>query len=526
MRESGEKQEALFFYNPFDSPTNFVDLDLEKTKSHTSKTNISEWKKNILILLLSILTLLRSIVKVMSAKGSKSRSKVEKASDIIQKEKDLQEIQRRTVPLTGEVEVLLREVAHLDNIAPVNDVEEATVLAPSEFVSLLDASHAANRRRASEGILAKTKDPEADRETPGTSHGAVEKPPVTGGALPKATGRGSRSASVDPSSEAKAASQHLAHLMANSQHVTDGFDSYVARVVQAGMRLHDKDASKVWRDCEPVVRDLTSKHSYKVSKILVATLPCSVGEFYNRVMGLSEGISLGISENLRKVEENLGLMVDNLQKRCHDMNKNQEYHDTQMISFASQVGNASAAIAQSVKLVENLAIKMSDAVMKMPFQSKAPTVGSESVGSSVFQPIRKGRAAPEIEEDPYASVGPFLEKMRIQSAVPSLPTEVQTMEVDGTYTLGKIAIRVRDGKIIQITGLRQKPPITLFMGKKAKLLSPIFACPLIALENACRESPGWWVCLEKGGSKSKAKQVIENLFPTPSRPNRWGYSPE
>lgn len=463
----------------------------------------------------------------MSAKGSKSRTKADMAADIIRQERDLREIQRRTVPVTGEAEVLLKGAVNVADITPVNDVEEAKIPAPDEFVSLLDASHAANQRRVSgESESLQVKDSEAGRETPEVSQGVAEKPPPTGGAVPKASRRGSRSVPADQSAEAKAASQHLAHLMANSQHVTDGFDTYVTRVVQAGMRLHDKDASKVWRDCEPVVKDLTSRHSYKVSKILVSTLPCSVGEFYNRVMGLSEGISLGVSDNLKKVEENLGLMVDNLQKRCHDMNKNQEYHDTQMISFAAQVGNASAAIAQSVKLVENLAIKMNEAVLKMPFQSRAPTVGSESVGSSVFQPIRKGRAAPETEEDPYASVGPFLEKMRIRSAVPSTPTEVQTMDVDGTYTLGKIAIRVREGKIIQITGLLQKPPITLFMGKRAKFLSPIFACPLMVLENACREYPGWWSCLEKGASKAKAKQVIENLFPIPRRPNRWDYSPE
>ena len=68
--------------------------------------------------------------------------------------------------------------------------------------------------------------------------------------------------------------------MTNSHNVVDGFDTYVHRVVQAGMKLHDKGAAKIWRDCEPVVKDLTSRHSYKVSKILVSIMPCSVGEFY------------------------------------------------------------------------------------------------------------------------------------------------------------------------------------------------------------------------------------------------------
>lgn len=468
------------------------------------------------------------MIKTMSAKGSKPRDKKELAPEDQQRDRDLKEIQKRTASVAVEAEALLKEASNLAELPQVNDVDEAAVPAPDAFISLLDASHAANRRKSSGEHPEKgAKGTQgAERKASDVSLESVDKPAAAGGAIPKATRRGSRSVSAEQSADAKAASQHLAHLMANSQSVVDGFDSYVTRVVQAGMRLHDKDASKVWRDCEPVVKDLTSRHSYKISKILVSTMPCSVGEFYNRVMGLSEGISLGVSDNLKKVEENLGLMVDNLQKRCHDMDKNQRYHDTQMASLATQVGNASASIAQSVKLVENLAIKMSDAVMRMPFQSKAPTVASESVGSSVFQALRKGRAAPEPDVDPFASVGPFLERMKAQSAVPVLPTQVQTMEVDGAYRLHKITIRVQGGKITQIEGLPQRPPISLFMGKRAKLLSPIFAYPPVVLEDACRDHPNWWKCLEKGGSKARAKQIIDTLFPTPDRPMRWTYSSE
>lgn len=284
----------------------------------------------------------------MSSKGTKPRTKKDQAPEDQQREMDLQEIKKRTSSVAKEAEELLTGAANLAELPPVNDVEETAVQVPDSFLSLLDASHAANRKKLS------TEQPkkgakvtlEVERKTSDSSLGVAEKSGSTGGTIPKASRRGSGSASAEQSADAKAASAHLANLMSNSQSVVEGFDTYVGRVVQAGMRLHDKDAAKVWRDCEPVVKDLTSRHSYKVSKILVSIMPCSVGEFYNRVMGLSEGASLGVSDNLKKVEESLGLMVDNLQMRCHEMDKNQLYHDTQMTSLATQVGNASASFAQ------------------------------------------------------------------------------------------------------------------------------------------------------------------------------------
>lgn len=326
----------------------------------------------------------------MASKGEKSRSKKELGLGGDQRAKDLQEIQRRTSSVANEAEELLKGTSNLAELPPVNDAEETPVQVPESFVSLLDASHAANLEKYQAGVSKKGAKifPDEGKCTPDLPVLPADVSGLVGGAVPKASRRGSGGIAAELPPEAKAASLHLENLMTNSHNVVDGFDTYVHRVVQAGMKLHDKGAAKIWRDCEPVVKDLTSRHSYKVSKILVSIMPCSVGEFYNRVMGLAEGAALGVSDNLKKVEESLGMLVDNLHVRCHEMDKSQRYHDTQLTSLATQVGCASTAIAQSVKLVDNLAVKLSDAVMRMPFHSKAPTVISESIGSSVFQAPR------------------------------------------------------------------------------------------------------------------------------------------
>ena len=115
--------------------------------------------------------------------------------------------------------------------------------------------------------------------------------------------------------------------------------------------------------------------------------------------------------------------------------------------------------------------------------------------------------------------------MKAKAAEP-LPSQVQSMKADGAYRLHKVVIRVHGGKITQIEGLPQKPPISLFMGKKVELLAPIFAYPPVAIYDACTDYPSWWKCLEKGGNKAHARQIIQKLFPTPASPMRWAYSSE
>ncbi|KXJ77694.1 hypothetical protein RP20_CCG006850 [Aedes albopictus] len=441
----------------------------------------------------------------MTSKNGKSQSRQELTSEEMQREIDLQEINKRISPIANEAEDLLQGASNMSELNPVNDTEETADPVPDSFVSLLDASYAANLGKSQAGVSKKkVKIPKGLEERVGDlSSSSAEKVGLVGGAPQKTSRRGSGGCAAEQDPQAKAASAHLEHLMSNSHNVVEGFDSYVARVVQAGMKLHDKGAANIWRDCEPVVKDLTSRHSYKVSKILVSIMPCSVGEFYNRVMGLADGATLGMSDNLKRVEESMGAMVDNLQVRCHEMGKSQQYHDTQMTSLTTQVGHASTAIAQSVKLIENLAVKMSDAFMRMPLQSKAPTVLSESIGSSVFQAPRQSRAAPPPVDNP----------MRLDTVAAFLEKQKESKSVQG-------------GKITQIEGLPQAPPISLFMGKRIEFIAPIFAHPLIALSDANRDYPGWWKCLEKGGNKARAKQVILKIFPTPEDPMKWVYSPE
>lgn len=300
--------------------------------------------------------------------------------------------------------------------------------------------------------------------------------------------------------------------MANSSNVTEGYDPYVTRVIRAGMNMHDRNASKIWRDCEPVVKDLTARHSYKVSKILVSILPCSVGEFYNRVMGLADGVNLGMSENLKKVEESMGAVVDNLQTRYQEMEKAQRYHDAQLLTLTAQVGHASSSISQSVKQIENLAVKMSEACLKLPLQSRAPIVVSESVGSSVFQPSRQDRSAPpEVSNPMRLGLAATLREERLKEKSQKVErSKVSKIDKDGSYRLHKIIVRTQEGRISQIKGMKQTPPISLFMGKKAELISPIFAHSPIAILDINEDNPGWWKCLEKGGSKAQARKIQAN----------------
>lgn len=85
----------------------------------------------------------------MSSKGTKPRTKKDQAPEDQQREMDLQEIKKRTSSVAKEAEELLTGAANLAELPPVNDVKETAVQVPDSFLSLLDASHAANRKKLS-----------------------------------------------------------------------------------------------------------------------------------------------------------------------------------------------------------------------------------------------------------------------------------------------------------------------------------------------------------------------------------------
>lgn len=177
-----------------------------------------------------------------------------------------------------------------------------------------------------------------------------------------------------------------------------------------------------------------------------------------------------MSDNLKKVEESMGAIVDNLQTRYHEMEKAQRYHDTQLLTFTTQIGHASKSIYQSVKLIENLSVQMSDAYLRMPLQSRAPTVVSESVGSSVFQAPRQDRSAQLEVPNPMkpGSAAAFREERLKEKALQIERSKVSTIDKDGSYRLHKVIVRVQDGKISQIEGMRQIPPHLIVYGEEGR----------------------------------------------------------
>lgn len=130
----------------------------------------------------------------MSSKGSKPRTKKDLTPEDQQRERDPQEIQKRTSSVANEAEELLNEAADLAELPPVNDVDETAVLVPEAFLSLLDASHAANRKKSSveqpkksvKGALG------GGAQDLGHFFGALRQACILGGSYPKGVSEGVR----------------------------------------------------------------------------------------------------------------------------------------------------------------------------------------------------------------------------------------------------------------------------------------------------------------------------------------------
>lgn len=141
-------------------------------------------------------------------------------------------------------------------------------------------------------------------------------------------------------------------VLENRGSVTSGYAQYIRDLVRAGIQFSDPETSNIWKAVEPVIASLFHKYTASVGKSLIQILPCSPGEFYNRAVG----------------------MIDNMEERIAQAIARERAYQEKTAKFANQVNLASAALAQSIMMIEDLAIRLGHSF---------PNCGSRP-GSSLF----------------------------------------------------------------------------------------------------------------------------------------------
>lgn len=144
------------------------------------------------------------------------------------------------------------------------------------------------------------------------------------------------------------------NLMSNGPAVTSDYASYTLSVARAGMRISDPGDANIWKDAETMLSEMLGKHPHRIGKMLVAMMPYSVDVFYNRVLGIYDGLSLRDSEALESAQKRIKLLADNLQAVFADASLREQSHQAQTRKFADQVSFASQSMANTVKNLENL----------------------------------------------------------------------------------------------------------------------------------------------------------------------------
>lgn len=329
------------------------------------------------------------------------------------------------------------------------------------------------------------------------------------------------------SEQEMAAIAQYEHLMNNAFSVTSNYADFVKRLVTAGMRHPDPIIAETWSGAEPTVAELLKRFPIKVGKALVGMVPCSHGEFFNRVLGMHEGLTWHMGETLEQVQDELSHLVDSLKTKIHVLEQREEAHHAQTIKFADQVSNASASLAISVKNAETTFIKMADFAMRLPVQVDAPSKPSSvTVGDSVFRAPTRRRAQ---ASSPTSSV-----RSALSVANPPEPPLIKESEArkvvtnidrDGVYEGEQMAVTIENGRVARITvtshSLRSAEGL---LHRKAALAQMVLARSPEELRRIFQDLPDWLAQANQLKGQAATNFLIHTFPPSKTVP-RWSWTP-
>lgn len=326
--------------------------------------------------------------------------------------------------------------------------------------------------------------------------------------------------------EATAVAQYE-NLMDNALSVTTNYAAYVQRLVVAGVNHPDPSVSDTWSAVEPTVAELLKRFPVKAGKVLVGMAPCTPGEFFNRAIGMHEGLTWHMGETLDQVQDELSNLVDSLKQKVHILEQREEAHHAQTLKFAEQASQASTSLALSVKSAEDTFLKMADFAMRLPVQvDSSSKATSGEVGHLRVRPPPKRR---EGARSPTSSVISSYSALNPPESASQQETQarrvVTNIDEDGVYAGEQIAVTVEKGRVTKVrVASNTLDAVKGLEKRKAALAQLVLARSPEELRKILREHPDW-LTLANALSGREAKELLLQIFPPSRSIARWSWTP-
>lgn len=261
---------------------------------------------------------------------------------------------------------------------------------------------------------------------------------------------------------------------------------HMLRLCSLGMRLPDRSEALIWTSIEPIMKSLFNRHAYKAGEFLVSLLPTTPDILYNSVLSLSKGMSISAEEALANTIRTLSSLVDDLKVTSKSYADAFNARENQLKSFIDQVNNVSKSLNETMKTQDQMLLKMTDALLRMPLSQPAEAAKSgHSIGSSVFKASGHSRPSSAVTSDPAPSTS-----FGMTSASKDTGVKVKKLQENGFYYHKDFSVSVMGGRVTSFTPRKSyMGDLEALVGMRVKIVEGILKAGYQNIAGACSRDP-------------------------------------
>lgn len=295
---------------------------------------------------------------------------------------------------------------------------------------------------------------------------------------------------------------------------------HMLRLCSLGMRLPDKSAALIWTNIEPIMKSLFHRHAYKTGEFLVSLLPTTPDILYNSVLSLSKGMSISAEEALANTIRTLSSLVDDLKVTSKSYADAFNARENQLKSFLDQVTNVSKSLNETQKSQDQMLLRMTDALLRMPLaQPVEATKSGHSIGSSVFKISGHTRPSSAVTSEPAPSTSSGMTSASKETGV-----KVTKLQENGLYYHKDFSVTVMGGRITSFTPRKSyMGDLDALIGMKTKIVEGILKAGYQTIVGACSRDPKLFTNFKAMSSSDKVAFYNEMFGIYKDRTISWNF---